>query len=152
MKENATGIDSIHGEHFASQEALECKGEVLLVEDDVDLLSFYELFLGISGFRVWGSVTTGEAAVERYRNASSFPDVVILDHRLPGKNGIQIASQILELDPKACIILCTADGNALEDALRVGIRRFKRKPFDNEALLKNVQDAVAERKALCNAS
>lgn len=121
------------------------RATILLVEDDVDLLGMYELVLEINGFQVLGSLTTGEAAVDWYRAASSFPDVVLLDHRLPGMSGIQAARKILEIDPHAAVVFCTADGTVRGKAVEAGVRVFLRKPFDNDALIKCLGEAVSGR-------
>ena len=118
-------------------------GSVFIVEDDLDLLHYYELLLTLEGFEVWGSVTSGEAAILRYRSTDIRPDVVLMDHRLPGCSGLDVARKLLEIDPAARIILATADDSVRDQALAAGVWRFKRKPFDNDILISSIRKAVS---------
>lgn len=122
------------------------KGNVFIVEDDQDLLGFYKILLKLKGFNLWGAATNGEAAIEAFRNRESDPDVIILDYRLPGCSGLEVAREILALDPAMSIIFCTADYSILDDVRQLGISRFKKKPFPNEMLIQNVEEAIAERR------
>ncbi|MBI5479304.1 MAG: response regulator [Deltaproteobacteria bacterium] len=123
------------------------RGSVFLVEDDADLLDLYELILEAEGFLIWDACRSGESAIRRYRTAADLPDAVVLDYRLPGCTGLEVARTILARDPTAAIIFATADDTAREAAARLGVRRFKRKPFDTVRLIRNVAAAVAERGA-----
>jgi CheY-like chemotaxis protein len=121
-------------------------GSVFVVEDDRDVLEYYEFLLLAEGFSVWAADTNGEAAIARFKQARDRPDVVILDHRLPGCTGLTVARELLAVDPAAVIVFVTADDVALESARSLGIRRLKRKPCDNQRLLRNLHSAVAERR------
>ncbi len=119
--------------------------KVLIVEDDVDALGFFELLFSEAGYIVWGACTSGERAVELCENAESAPDVVVLDYRLPGMDGVEVAKRLMEMDSSIEIILCTADDSARESAEAVGIYRFKTKPVENANLLKNIAKAYKNK-------
>jgi len=121
-------------------------GEVYLVEDDLDVLDYYRFLLTVEGYTVWGTDTDGETAIARFREAPSRPDAVILDHRLPGCNGNTVAQRMLELDPQVCIIYMTADDNGIQLARELGIQRLKRKPCDNNRLIRNLRDGIEHRR------
>lgn len=120
------------------------KGGIFLVEDDLDVLEYYCLLLVAGQMEVWGTARTGEEAVRRYIAACDPPDVLLLDHRLPGCTGLDAARQILEVDPRAVIVLVTADEAALKEAKAMGITRTKRKPVTNARLLGNLAGALRE--------
>ncbi len=122
------------------------KGEVFLVEDDLDVLDYYRFLLSVEGYAVWGADTNGEAAIARFREAKSRPDAVILDHRLPGCNGNTVAQQMLEIDPLVCILYVTADDAGIQLARELGIKRLKRKPCDNQRLINNLRDGIEDRR------
>ena len=122
-------------------------GSVFLVEDDLDVLEYYEFLLESEGFEVWAADTNGEAAIARYRAASSRPDAIILDHRLPGCTGLVVAEELLRLDPDVAIVFVTADDSAIEAARSLGIQRLNRKPCDNGQLVQSLRSAVVERQA-----
>lgn len=121
-------------------------GEIYLVEDDLDVLDYYRFLLAVEGYSVWGADTNGEAAVARFRDAPSRPDAVILDHRLPGCNGNTVAQQMLELDPEVCILYVTADDTGIQLARELGIQRLKRKPCDNNRLIRNLREGIEDRR------
>ncbi|MFH2009421.1 MAG: response regulator [bacterium] len=121
-------------------------GRVFLVEDDRDVLEYYEFLLVTEGFTIWASETNGRAAIARFREADTHPDAVILDHRLPGCNGDEVARALLAVDPAVRILYVTADDQGIEAARALGIRRLKRKPCSNERLLRNLEDAILERR------
>lgn len=87
----------------------------LIVDDEPDM----RLLIGMSLTLDGACTTTAEAADgpsallawERCR-----PDVVVLDMRMPGLSGLDVARQILTRDPGQAIILCSA---YLGDADRV---------------------------------
>jgi CheY-like chemotaxis protein len=122
------------------------KGKVFLVEDDLDVLDYYRFLLAVEGYTVWAADTNGEAAIVRFRESGSRPDAVILDHRLPGCNGDAVARDMIELDPDVCILYVTADDAGIRQAKELGIRRLKRKPCDNERLIRNLRDGIEDRR------
>jgi response regulator RpfG family c-di-GMP phosphodiesterase len=70
-------------------------------------------------------------------------DAVILDYKMPKKDGLQVAKEILELKPDQRIIFASA---YLEEALEDSIKQLKRvvelmqKPFGVEALVDTLED------------
>jgi DNA-binding NarL/FixJ family response regulator len=74
------------------------------------------------GLEVAGEIGSASAAVGAWREHR--PDVVLLDYRMPGRNGIEIASEILAEDPTQHILLFSAyfDDEILDEAARVGVR------------------------------
>ncbi len=121
-------------------------GEVFLVEDDLDVLDYYKFLLSVEGYSIWGADTNGEAAIARFETAATLPDAVILDHRLPGCNGNIVAQKMLELDPNVCILYVSADDVGLQLARELGIQRLKRKPCDNERLMRNLREGIEQRR------
>ena len=74
--------------------------EILIVEDEVDLLEEYKIFLETNHHTVT-TEENGESALKTYfskldAEPDSVPfDIVILDYQLPGKNGMEVGSEIL---------------------------------------------------------
>ena len=101
---------------------------VLLVEDEPVLAKNLRKSLQSEGYSVdW--VDTGEAGIDAVQNAR--PDLVILDNRLPGMNGLETLKAMRELDPSLLVIMMTAFAT-LDDAvsaMRLGAADFVRKPI-----------------------
>ncbi|MHA1763226.1 MAG: response regulator [Promethearchaeota archaeon] len=118
---------------------------VLIVEDDDGLQVFYKQILEINGFEIFGIANNGEEAVEIFKRSNKKPDVILMDHRMPVKNGLEASREILSIDKKAKIIFTTADKTIYEDALELGACSFKDKPFTIEHLIKNIKKAISKK-------
>ena len=90
---------------------------VALIEDNDVFREALEMLLGLqSGLDVVASAADGNDAVELCREHS--PDVVLMDYRLPGIDGVQATKQLLEACPDVAVVCLTASANLREvDAL-----------------------------------
>jgi CheY-like chemotaxis protein len=78
---------------------------VLVVDDDDEAREWLRLTLSLRGWVV-EEVTTGEQALERI--AEVRPDVVLLDHDMPGMKGIECAAALRKTSSELRIILASA--------------------------------------------
>ena len=115
---------------------------ILLVEDEFSLVRLYELVLTTFGHKILAVANNGEEAVQKYKNLPYKPDIIIMDHRMPIKNGIEATKEILEINSDAKIIFASADKEARERAESLGVLSFKSKPFSNEKLIRNIEKAL----------
>jgi PAS domain S-box-containing protein len=107
--------------------------KVLLVDDDARILHTFARTLKLAGY----SVVTAECGVEGlalYHRER--PDIVLLDLKMPGMDGLAVLQAMREHDPEANVILTTGHGDkdAVIDALRAGASDFLSKPIDQVAL------------------
>lgn len=116
----------------------------VLIADD---LKFIKLVLRElvekAGFRVVGEASNGQEAVELYQNER--PDVVLMDITMPKMDGLAALKQILQFDPGAKVIMCSALGqqSLIVQALQLGAKDFIVKPFREErvvAAIKKILD------------
>jgi len=86
---------------------------ILLVEDNQVFREALELLLGMrADVEVVASVGDGSevvSAVERYR-----PEVVLMDYRLPGMDGVQATAAVKEAHPEVAVVCLTASANSRE--------------------------------------
>ncbi|MFX1452198.1 MAG: response regulator [Promethearchaeota archaeon] len=115
---------------------------IFLVEDELSVLDLYSKVLEAYGFKVMGMAKNGEEAVEMYKNFNPKPDIIIMDHRMPIKSGIEATKDILQIDRFAKIVFASADDSVKEYAKSIGALCFKNKPFSNEKLIKNINKAL----------
>ena len=86
---------------------------ILLVEDNEVFREALELLLGMrSDVQVVGAVGDGAAAVSAA--IEHRPDVVLMDYRLPGLDGIQATAQVVEAVPEAAVVALTASADDAE--------------------------------------
>ncbi|MFX0143143.1 MAG: response regulator [Candidatus Hodarchaeota archaeon] len=106
-----------------------------MAEDDRDLQRLYELLLEMSGFKVLGIANNGEEAIKMFKSFPEKPDIIILDYRMPIKNGLDALKEILEIDHNSRIIFASADKSIKEEVYSYGAKGFLDKPFSHKKLL-----------------
>ncbi|MGO9566878.1 MAG: sigma-54-dependent transcriptional regulator [Desulfomonilaceae bacterium] len=116
-------------------------GIILIVDDDAQLRHSFEKLLTEEGHTVRTS-PTGEGGLEIIR--AGLPDLVIIDVRLPGMDGVQTFQVIHEIEPKLPVIVMTAYGNtdtAIE-ATKLGVFDYVLKPFEIPEMLSTIEKAL----------
>jgi DNA-binding NarL/FixJ family response regulator len=97
----------------------------LIVDDESDIRALVRMVVEAAnnGLEVSGEASDGDEALQRWR--ADRPVVVILDNRMPGMSGLEVAERILSENPEQKIILFSAflDEDTVEAAQRVGVRR-----------------------------
>ena len=119
-------------------------GTILIVDDEVQLVRHLEYLLRSEGYDVVG-VHDGAAA--RKAAESIFPDVVLVDLKLPDVDGTTLMSDLLEKNPTAGYIIITAHGSirSAVEATRRGARDYLTKPFEADELMVAVRNAIRDR-------
>jgi DNA-binding NarL/FixJ family response regulator len=80
---------------------------VLLIEDNDVFRTALEVLLTLGGdIAIAGSEPDGNDVVERCRELE--PDVVVVDYRLPGLDGVQVTRLVREHQPAAAVVALTA--------------------------------------------
>jgi nitrogen regulation protein NR(I) len=114
---------------------------ILIIDDDDQLRISFERLLKAEGYAV-RMAASGEAGVRMI--GESIPDLVVLDVRLPGMNGLETFSRIHEIEPKLPVIIMTAYGTtetAIE-ATKRGAFDYIIKPFDIPQMLATIRQAL----------
>jgi CheY-like chemotaxis protein len=134
---------------------------ILVAEDEQDIRTVYYMTLVDRGYDVI-LTSDGEECLEVYRqklqeqqqyheeeissSSSSYFDVVILDYKMPKKDGLQVAKEILEINPDQRIIFASA---YVIETLVESVKELKRvvelmqKPFSMSALVDTVENKEA---------
>ena len=118
--------------------------KILIVEDNRNFRKMLELNLKRFGLD-FVSYSTGEDAILAF-NRDIF-SLGVIDLKLPGIDGIQLLSNILEYAPDFPVIIITAYG-AIEiavEAVKKGAWDFIQKPFDPELLIDKINRAITEK-------
>ena len=123
---------------------------VVIAEDEAIIRLDLKETLADEGYEVVGDTGRGDHAVELV--AELDPDVVILDIKMPGLDGIEAASRIAEAHDAAVVILTAFSQRDLIDrAVEAGALAYLVKPFQRSELVPAVEVARArhrERRAL----
>jgi len=115
-------------------------GYVLIVEDDADVRRMVAEYLSEHGYTV--AQADGGAAM-RTEIERSLPDVVLLDVRLPGEDGLTLARYLRERYDVG-IIMVTAAGAVVDRVvgLEIGADDYLAKPFDPRELLARLRSVM----------
>ena len=107
--------------------------KAMIVDDDVEALWNCASALKDGGFEVT-PCSQPEEALEKFK--SEKPDLVLLDIRMPGKDGFELLREIRGLDLRVCIVMLSAFGDAetVVRALKEGADNFADKPLNAEEL------------------
>lgn len=114
---------------------------VSVVDDDASVRQALEGLLRSGGYRV-----RSFASAEEFLGSPQVRTTgcLILDLRLPGMDGLELQQRLVEGGHRFPIVILTAHGD--EDtrsrALAAGVVALMPKPFDGEALLRNVEAAL----------
>ena len=116
---------------------------VLLVEDNQVFREALELLLGLRpDIEVVASIGDGSEAVEAAREHE--PDVVLMDYRLPGIDGVQATAAVREACPGARVVCLTgaADEREVEALYEAGAIACLRKDQELEEIVAAIQRAA----------
>jgi two-component system response regulator (stage 0 sporulation protein F) len=115
---------------------------VLIADDDDDLRDALRACIDQDGlFRVSEASDGNQALV---RILADQPDVVLLDHRMPGLTGVEVAQRLQVCGATTRIVFATAASKVGELARAAGARWFLAKPFGCEELMSLLRRLVAE--------
>jgi len=91
---------------------------------------------------VVGEAATGEEAVEQARELT--PDVVFMDVRMPGMDGIEATRRIRQAAPTTKVILITIDESrgAISEAIQAGVSGYLLKDASPDALVDAAKNAI----------
>ena len=92
---------------------------VFIVEDDLSLQRLYEMMLTTFGFKVVDKASNGKEAIEKFKSLSPKPDVILMDHRMPVKNGIDATIELMKFNNHTKVIFTSADNSIIEKPFSV---------------------------------
>lgn len=118
---------------------------ILIAEDDFDTALQYEIVLEDRNHDVILTYN-GDECINMYKritNDGKKIDVVVLDYRMPKKNGMQVAKEILKINPKQRIIFASA---YVQETLTNSVKQLRhvvellQKPFVLDALVDAIEN------------
>jgi CheY-like chemotaxis protein len=117
--------------------------KALIIDDEPHIRQLMRLTLEASGYEV-DEAGTGEDGLALLGDGGAH-DVVILDQKMPGLDGLATLQRLREQAPDACVLMVTAFASIelAVDAMRLGATDFLRKPMTPETLRGAVAAAIA---------
>ena len=124
----------------------QAKPRILVIDDDPRIRSSLVDTLELEAFEV---ASAGDAETALQQVSADLPEVVILDLRLPGLDGMVALRKLKEIAPQLPVVILTGFGDvpSAVEAMRLGAYDFLTKPVDPEKILIVVRRAL-EHQAL----
>jgi DNA-binding NtrC family response regulator len=113
---------------------------VLIVDDEIDFVEMFSLRLEGQGEKVF-TTHSGKGALKVLEN--TIIDVVILDIRMPGMDGIETLKQIKQLHPIIEVIMLTGHGSTQTavEGMKLGAFDYLIKPADFDEIKLKIKNA-----------
>ena len=92
----------------------------------------------MNGHEVSGEAYDGKECIEKLNGTDEFPDLILMDHRMPIKGGLETLKDLLEMNPELKIIFISADLSVKQNALSEGAVSFLKKPFNLQLFLDTI--------------
>lgn len=105
------------------------KGKILIVDDQFGIRVLLQELFQKEGYQTF-QAADGKKALEIVTHQN--PDIVLLDIKIPGMDGIEILKQIKAKDVNCRVLIMTAYGelDLIQEALDLGAIAYIAKPFD----------------------
>jgi len=134
--EKSSAIDNLINQEFT----------ILVVEDEQDQLLFIKTILNEKGYQV-DTATNGISALDIIK--ISQPDLIILDWKLPGMNGLSVCQGIRRFSNKPIIIVTSSTNQEdLLTAFAVGADDYLIKPFDRNELYARINALLRREESI----
>lgn len=119
------------------------KKRVLVVDDEEALRTVLSGELASEGYHV-GTAADGEEAVAAIQKENY--DLILLDIKMPGKNGFEVLKFVKEKHPKTKVVMLTgfADLKNAIESKKLGAEDFVSKPYDLVDLLTTIERVLSE--------
>ncbi len=119
--------------------------KILIVDDDAGVRESLEELLRLEDYQA-DSSDSGEDALEAL--AEGF-DLVLLDIKMPGIDGVEVMHEIRKYHPDTRIIIITGYGSleSAIDAIRSGAQDYMLKPYTADDILLSVNKALSEKES-----
>ncbi|MCC6444586.1 MAG: response regulator [Armatimonadetes bacterium] len=117
---------------------------ILIVDDALFMRMNLKNILTQNGYEVVGEAANGKEAIQKYQDLK--PDLVTMDITMPEMDGLTAVKELKQIDPAACVIMCTAMGqkNLVIEAIQAGAKDFIVKPFQPDRVVEGVKKVLGE--------
>lgn len=120
--------------------------KILIVEDEPHIVEAVRFLFQREG---WECTVEADGALAVDTVSSSDPDLIILDHMLPNKSGIDIVKELRQSESSrdVPILMLTAKGQARDRQMAqlAGVSSFMTKPFANGELVEEARHLLADK-------
>ena len=122
------------------------KTTILIVDDEAKIRNILQDILELEGYQVL-QAKDGHGAIEEIEKRNI--QLVLLDLKLPGLNGIEVLRRSMELKPDLPVIIISGHGTVKTavEATKLGAYDFIEKPLEAQRILITIRNALAKEEA-----
>jgi two-component system response regulator (stage 0 sporulation protein F) len=115
--------------------------KIVVIEDDQDLQHLISLMLVREGYQVF-CASNGPDGIRL--NEQENPDLILLDLRMPGMDGIETLRQIRQSDEQVLVVILTGYGSpdTIREAADLNVSEYLSKPFATSDLVGIISKAL----------
>lgn len=109
--------------------------KIIVADDSVFMRKLIGGILRTAGYTDIIEAGDGDDALKKFSDEK--PDLVLLDIIMGGKNGIDVLTEILKIEPNAKVVMVSAVGQEylVKKAMGIGAKGFIVKPFKDEEII-----------------
>ena len=117
---------------------------ILIADDAAFMRQMIREIIESEGHEVIAEASDGIEVVDKFKIHR--PELVTMDIVMPRSSGIDAVRGILEVDPAACVVMCSALGqeSLVNEALAAGARDFIAKPFLPEFVIETLNKVLEQ--------
>ncbi len=121
--------------------AVGVSARILVIDDEASIRESLRMILEYEGYRCV-LAATGEEGLSRVRQDA--PDLVFLDIKMPGMDGLEVLAAMRELDESLPVVMISGHGTVATavEATRLGAIDFIEKPLSSERVLLTIRNAL----------
>lgn len=115
---------------------------IIVVDDSLFMRQILKELIARMGHVVIGEAEDGYEAVLKYSELR--PDMITMDINMPKMSGVTALKEILKIDPKAKVLICSALGqqSMITESIRAGAKDFVVKPIKDERIMEAIRKVL----------
>ncbi len=114
---------------------------VMIAEDSEATRMMLKDIVETSGHKLVAEAKDGMETIEKMK--STHPEILLLDYRMPKKNGLDVLKEIKNTNSTKVIMLTVSDEQELiQDCIQLGASAYLVKPFDYDMVIKAISYAI----------
>ena len=120
--------------------------EILVVDDEKEITSLFQDYLELNGGHKITIAYSGTEALEKVRKRK--PDLIIMDHLMPGLTGVGVADLLKSREETAnipIVIFSISDAPSPDEKKDMGIVEFLAKPIDFTKLKQIIEELEKQK-------